>query len=385
MAGRYLQALGALSRVLSRPAVVGAHLAATRARSCSALPVLHEVELAPQLTVREIMTESPRTTRAETLLRDAARELVRAGIGALPVVEADGLLVGMLSERELMRHMLSLASLDGSIRARRSAAFERARRTVRDVMTRQVLCVSPDQPLAEVASLMTNKDVDRVPVVRGRPTGRLSHARRHRSQTHWILTMTMAGKSHAHDRQAGCLRRRQEPERSLRISRRRAFASAPRACSISRRHRPRSSTRVHRERPFFGSLVTFMTSGPCMPMVLEKADAVAALRKAIGATDPKEADAGHGAPALRRVEGAERDPRLGFRRERRARIPILLLRVGAARRALEKRTADHASTQRNEPSPVRAKGVTAWSARCPDEKLYPLLSGKSVRSVFQDC
>ena len=39
-------------------------------------------------------------------------------------------------------------------------------RTVRDVMTRQVLCVSPEQPLAEVASMMINKDVDRVPVVR---------------------------------------------------------------------------------------------------------------------------------------------------------------------------------------------------------------------------
>jgi nucleoside-diphosphate kinase len=49
---------------------------------------------------------------------------------------------------------------------------------------------------------------------------------------------------------------------------------------------------VHRERPFFGSLVTFMTSGPCMPLVLEKSDAVASLRKAIGATDPKEAEPG---------------------------------------------------------------------------------------------
>ena len=49
---------------------------------------------------------------------------------------------------------------------------------------------------------------------------------------------------------------------------------------------------VHKERPFYGSLVTFMTSGACMPMVLEKSDAVAALRKAIGATDPKEAEAG---------------------------------------------------------------------------------------------
>lgn len=49
---------------------------------------------------------------------------------------------------------------------------------------------------------------------------------------------------------------------------------------------------VHRERPFYRSLVAFMTSGTCMPVVLEKPGAVAALRKSIGATDPREADAG---------------------------------------------------------------------------------------------
>ncbi|HEX6313225.1 MAG TPA: nucleoside-diphosphate kinase [Gemmatimonadaceae bacterium] len=49
---------------------------------------------------------------------------------------------------------------------------------------------------------------------------------------------------------------------------------------------------VHRERPFYGSLVSFMTSGKCMPMVLERADAVAELRRVIGATDPAQAEAG---------------------------------------------------------------------------------------------
>ena len=49
---------------------------------------------------------------------------------------------------------------------------------------------------------------------------------------------------------------------------------------------------IHRERPFFTSLTKFMTSGRCMPVVLERADAVAALRKTIGATDPAEAEAG---------------------------------------------------------------------------------------------
>jgi nucleoside-diphosphate kinase len=46
---------------------------------------------------------------------------------------------------------------------------------------------------------------------------------------------------------------------------------------------------VHKERPFFGSLTKFMTSGKCMPIILEKADAVASLRTAIGSTDPAEA------------------------------------------------------------------------------------------------
>ena len=49
---------------------------------------------------------------------------------------------------------------------------------------------------------------------------------------------------------------------------------------------------VHRERPFFGSLTRFMTSGPCMPIVLSRANAVAELRTVIGATDPAEAAAG---------------------------------------------------------------------------------------------
>lgn len=49
---------------------------------------------------------------------------------------------------------------------------------------------------------------------------------------------------------------------------------------------------VHRGRPFYADLVDFMTSGDCMPMILEKENAVAALRETIGATDPAEAAPG---------------------------------------------------------------------------------------------
>jgi nucleoside-diphosphate kinase len=49
---------------------------------------------------------------------------------------------------------------------------------------------------------------------------------------------------------------------------------------------------VHRERPFFKSLVDFMASGPCVPMVLEGDNAIAKLREIMGATDPAKAAAG---------------------------------------------------------------------------------------------
>jgi nucleoside-diphosphate kinase len=49
---------------------------------------------------------------------------------------------------------------------------------------------------------------------------------------------------------------------------------------------------IHKERPFYNDLVDFMTSGPCMPMALEKENAVNSFRSLIGATNPADAEAG---------------------------------------------------------------------------------------------
>jgi len=49
---------------------------------------------------------------------------------------------------------------------------------------------------------------------------------------------------------------------------------------------------VHKDRPFYGSLCAFMTSGPCLPIVLEGDNAIARLRDLMGATDPAKAAAG---------------------------------------------------------------------------------------------
>jgi nucleoside-diphosphate kinase len=49
---------------------------------------------------------------------------------------------------------------------------------------------------------------------------------------------------------------------------------------------------IHRERPFYGELCAYMSSGPIVPMILEKENAVEDFRKLIGATDPKKAAPG---------------------------------------------------------------------------------------------
>ena len=68
----------------------------------------------------------------------------------------------------------------------------------------------------------------------------------------------------------------------------------PRAAKMVRLTRPEAGAfyAVHRGRPFYDELVEFMTSGPCVPIALERQDAVSHLRTVIGATDPAEAAPG---------------------------------------------------------------------------------------------
>jgi len=56
--------------------------------------------------------------------------------------------------------------------------------------------------------------------------------------------------------------------------------------------RAREFYAVHAERAFYESLIEFMTSGPCVAMVLERENAVSRLREVIGATDPAQAEEG---------------------------------------------------------------------------------------------
>jgi CBS domain-containing protein len=164
-AARYLQIVGAFARLLRQREVLDAVHAARSPQELVELEAFAGYQLPEQLTVRDVMTDHPRTVLAETPLKEAARTMVRAGLGALPVIDDDHRVVGMVSEREVIRHLLTMQVFSGAD-VRSALSPHAGPRTVRDVMSRQVMCVAPEQPIAEVASLMSNKDVDRVPVVR---------------------------------------------------------------------------------------------------------------------------------------------------------------------------------------------------------------------------
>ena len=90
-----------------------------------------------------MMTTQPRTVGPEAPLKSAVLEMVRSGLGGLPVVDGDNRVVGMLSERELLRDLMS-RYLPRAGASQVPTASNGAAHGGR-LMTRQVLCVAPDQ------------------------------------------------------------------------------------------------------------------------------------------------------------------------------------------------------------------------------------------------
>ena len=162
----YLQVVGAFARALADPATVLAILAAKSPDQVVALPALSDAELPGQLTVRDVMTPNAYTVKGDVTLGELARVMVERDIRAVPVVDDGGALMGMVTHRELLRFLVpEFQQRSQSGEHRRGGTDPRAL-SVREAMSRSVLCLSDDQPLADVAGLMSTKDVDRFPVVR---------------------------------------------------------------------------------------------------------------------------------------------------------------------------------------------------------------------------
>lgn len=110
---------------------------------------------------------------ADATVFDAAELLISAGVSAVPVIDAAGTIVGIVSEADLMRRteigttphksFLGRMLADDVRTAAEYTAFHS--RNVRDVMTREVITVDVDAPLSEVADLMAKHKIKRLPVV----------------------------------------------------------------------------------------------------------------------------------------------------------------------------------------------------------------------------
>ncbi|HKA59798.1 MAG TPA: CBS domain-containing protein [Gemmatimonadales bacterium] len=172
----YLQVVGAFARLLSDPGTVLSMLAAKTPEQLVQVGALQNVELPSHLAVRDLMTPHVVAVRPDQRLGEVARLMMDRDVRALPVVDDNGSLVGMVTHRELLKYLIPdylLKTKSGKFRAvpaslaagGHSSADPRAL-AVKDVMSRAVLCVSEDQTLSDVANLMNNKDVDRFPVVR---------------------------------------------------------------------------------------------------------------------------------------------------------------------------------------------------------------------------
>ena len=114
------------------------------------------------MRVSDLMSPMPITVGPETPMLDARQRMLDERIRHLVVV-ADGLLVGIVTDRDIR---LNLASPATSL-----SVWELhhllAKLTVRDVMTRAVLVVDPDRPAAEAARIMLSHKISALPVTDG--------------------------------------------------------------------------------------------------------------------------------------------------------------------------------------------------------------------------
>jgi CBS domain-containing protein len=166
----YLQTVAALARVLRDDGVVDRLVAARSPADVLGIPEIREITIEPRLRVRDVMTQRVYRTSPDAPVQEVLDLIAEHRLRAVPVVGADRQVLGMVTDRDLLRHFLPEVQRPADARA---AAWAEVR--VRDVMSRSVICVSEEQALAEVTSMLVSKDIERLPVVHeGQLTGFLT-------------------------------------------------------------------------------------------------------------------------------------------------------------------------------------------------------------------
>jgi CBS domain-containing protein len=128
------------------------------------------------MRAHQIMTKNVITVTPRTSIEDAANIMLRSHISGLPVMEANGTLVGIVSESDFLRRSeigtgrkrsAWLQFFTGPGRAAADFVHERGRR-IEDVMASDPITVEEDTPLEDLVRLMEKKDIKRLPVMRGK-------------------------------------------------------------------------------------------------------------------------------------------------------------------------------------------------------------------------
>lgn len=126
-----------------------------------------------KMQATDVMTASVATIGADATVRDAAKLMFERGVSALPVLDEKEHVVGIVSEGDLVRRRELGTETTGSwwLLALADGAARDYRKThataVRDVMTRPVFGVRPSASLREIAKLMEERRIKRVPVLDG--------------------------------------------------------------------------------------------------------------------------------------------------------------------------------------------------------------------------
>ncbi len=123
-------------------------------------------------TVRDVMTRTVLTVRPDTSLKEVARLLIERRISGLPVVDDAGRVVGVISEGDLLAkeqqpdaiHHRPLARLFGESAETRQLLAKAEARTAGDAMTSPALTIAASQPIDVAASIMIERQVNRLPV-----------------------------------------------------------------------------------------------------------------------------------------------------------------------------------------------------------------------------
>ena len=157
------------------------------------------------MQARDVMTTNVITVGPETDVAETAKRLLENRISALPVVESDGRIVGIVSEGDLMRRTESETHRQPSwwrslflLPKRRAIDYVKAHgRRAGDVMTREVITVNDDASLEEIAELLERRRIKRVPVMRG---GRLVGIVSRANLLHGLVAARTGGGPSADDR-----------------------------------------------------------------------------------------------------------------------------------------------------------------------------------------